>query len=66
MISATRYREKYELSTFRIDDFKLAINYLSALRRLHIYLGENNDAETVKKNIEIWKIKMEKDSTKSI
>ena len=66
MEAATRYREKYELNTFRIDDFKLALNYLSALRRLHLYLGENNDAETVKKNLEIWKIKMEKDSTKSI
>ena len=46
------YRNKYELNTFRIDDFKLAISYLSALRRIHIYLGETNDAETTKKNIE--------------
>ncbi|MCL2295207.1 MAG: hypothetical protein FWC36_10175 [Spirochaetes bacterium] len=66
MTAATRYREKYELNTFRIDDFKLALNYLSALRRLHIYLGESNDAETVKKNLEIWKVKMEKDSSKSV
>ncbi|MCL2791577.1 MAG: hypothetical protein FWD87_00660 [Spirochaetaceae bacterium] len=66
MNAATRYREKYELNTFRIDDFKLALNYLSALRRLHIYLGETNDAETVKKNLEIWKAKMEKDSSKSV
>ena len=66
MNAATRYREKYELNTFRIDDFKLALNYLSSLRRLHLYLGENNDAETVKKNLEIWKTKMEKDSSKSI
>jgi len=66
MTAATRYREKYELNTFRIDDFKLALNYLSALRRLHIYLGETNEAETVKKNLEIWKVKMEKDSSKSV
>ncbi len=66
MLAATRYREKYELNTFRIDDFKLALNYLSALRRLHIYLGENNDADVVKKNLEIWKAKMEKDSSKSV
>ena len=66
MTAATRYREKYELNTFRIDDFKLALNYLSALRRLHLYLGENNEAETVKKNLEIWKVKMEKDSSKSV
>jgi len=66
MNAATRYREKYELNTFRIDDFKLALSHLSALRRLHIYLGETNEAETVKKNLEIWKAKMEKDSSKSI
>jgi hypothetical protein len=64
--SSTRYREKYELTTFRIDDFKLAINYLSALRRIHLYLGETSEAETTKKNIDIWKAKMEKDSVKSI
>ncbi|MDX9799979.1 MAG: hypothetical protein RBT69_01435 [Spirochaetia bacterium] len=66
MLAATRYREKYELNTFRIDDFKLALGYLSALRRIHVYLGETNDSETVKKNLEIWKNKMEKDSSKSI
>ncbi len=64
--AATRYREKYELNTFRIDDFKLAISYLSSLRRLHIYLGETADAEKTKKNIDSWKIKMEKDAAKSV
>ena len=64
--AATRYREKYELNTFRIDDFKSAISYLSALRRLHIYLGETSESEKTKKNIDSWKVKMEKDSAKSI
>lgn len=59
--TADRYRQKYELSTLRIDDFKIAINYLSALRRLHIILGETNDAEIVRKKIEVWKNKMETD-----
>lgn len=63
--AALRYREKYELNTFRIDDFKLAINYLLSLRRLYIYLGENDNADIVKKSIEIWKIKMEKDALKA-
>lgn len=62
--AALRYREKYELNTFRIDDFKLAINYLLSLRRLYIYLGESTNADLVKKNIEIWKVKMEKDAAK--
>ncbi len=59
--AADRYREKYELSTNRIDDFKLAIKYLSALRRLHIVMGDTDESEVIKKKIEIWKTKMESD-----
>ena len=60
--SADGYRQKYELSTSRIDDFKMAITYLAGLRRLHIILGEADDSEALKKKIEIWKTKMEADS----
>ena len=63
--AADRYRKKYELSTSRIDDFKLAINYLAALRRIHILLNEPAESEELKKKIEIWKSKMEADSKKS-
>ena len=63
--AADRYREKYELSTGRIDDFRLAINYLLALRRIHLVLNERNDAEETKKKAEIWKEKMEKDHKKN-
>lgn len=59
--AADRYREKYELSTLRIDDFKLAISYLSALRRIHILLGDADKAEEIKKKMEVWKGKMETD-----
>ncbi len=62
--AADRYRQKYELSTLRIDDFKLAIGYLSSLRRLHMLLGENNEADVVKKKADVWKAKMESDSKK--
>jgi hypothetical protein len=62
--AADRYREKYELSTQRLDDMKLAINFLSALRRLHVILGEVEQAEVVKKKIDIWKLKMEADLKK--
>ncbi|MFQ3578846.1 MAG: hypothetical protein SNJ71_01735 [Bacteroidales bacterium] len=64
MQAADRYREKYELSTNRIDDFKLAINYLGALRRIHILLGERDEAETVKKKQDIWTAKLEADQKK--
>lgn len=63
--SADRYREKYELSTGRIDDFRLGINYLLALRRLHFILSEKNEADEVKKKADIWKEKMEKDHKKN-
>lgn len=63
--AADRYREKYELSTGRIDDFRLGINYLLALRRIHLILNERNEAEEAKKKAEIWKEKMEKDHKKN-
>lgn len=59
--AADRYREKYELSTLRIDDFKLAINYLGAIRRLQILLGEGENAEITRKKIEVWSQKMDDD-----
>jgi len=62
--SAKRYREKYELSTFRIDDFKKAIQYLSALRRLMVMLGDTGNIEELKRKIDIWKAKMEADQKK--
>ena len=62
--AADKYRQKYELSTLRIDDFKLAISYLNGLRRLHIVLGESDDAQALKKKAEIWRMKMEADSKK--
>jgi hypothetical protein len=59
--AADRYREKYELSTNRIDDFKQGINFLNALRRIHVLLGDREDAETAKKKLEIWSAKLETD-----
>lgn len=61
MQAADRYREKYELSTNRMDDFKLAIAYLAALRRIHVLLGERDEAEMVKKKADIWATKLEAD-----
>ena len=62
--AADRYRGKYELSTGRIDDFKQGINFLSALRRLHIMLGERDEADIVKKKFDIWTVKLEADIRK--
>ena len=64
MQAADRYREKYELSTNRIDDFKMGINFLNSLRRIHSLLGERENAETLKKKVEIWTTKLEMDIKK--
>ena len=62
--AADRYREKYELSTNRIDDFKMGIHFLDSLKRIHILLGERADAETIKKKSDIWNTKLEVDMKK--
>ncbi len=59
--SADDFRLKYELSTNRMDDFKTAITFLSALRRIYIVLGEIPELEKIKKKLELWKHKMEDD-----
>ncbi len=64
MQAADRYREKYELSTNRFDDFKMAIAFLNALRRIHVLVGDREDAESVKKKAEIWSAKLEADQKK--
>ena len=63
--SADRYRQKYEMGNLRVDDIKAGINFLLALRRLHVVLGETEQAEVVRKKAEIWKGKMEDDLRKA-
>ncbi len=63
--AADRYREKYELSTHRLDDMKLAISYLAALKRLYALLGEDEGSDVVAKKIDVWKTKMEADERKT-
>jgi hypothetical protein len=62
--SADRYREKYELSTSQMSDFRTGILFLAALRRLHIILAESEEAESIKKKWTIWKTKLETDLKK--
>ena len=63
--AADGYREKYEFSTHRIDDFKIAINFLGSLRRLDALVGEPEEANELRKKIEVWKSKMEIDLKRS-
>lgn len=64
--AADGYRDRYELSTRRLDDIRLGINYLVALRRIQLNLGESEDAEETKKKAVVWKAKMDSDQKKGI
>jgi len=59
--SANGYRDKYELSTHRLDDMRLAIQYLLSLRRIQLLLGLTDEGEIIKKKALVWKSKMESD-----
>ncbi|MCQ2573179.1 MAG: hypothetical protein MJ182_04720 [Treponema sp.] len=59
--SASSYRDKYELSSRRIDDMRSGIKYLLALHRLYIVLGKSQDAEEIKKKAMVWRDKMDAD-----
>jgi len=62
--AADRYRQKYELSTNRIDDFKMGITFLGALRRLCIVTGNQNEAAETKKKLDVWNVKLASDTEK--
>jgi len=62
--AADRYREKYELSTGQTLDFKTGINFLAALRRIHIVLAENEESNEIKKKLAIWSAKLDTDLKK--
>jgi hypothetical protein len=60
--AADRYREKYELVTHNLDDFKTGILFLSALQRFLAQMGERSELEMVRKKYNIWIAKLETDS----
>jgi hypothetical protein len=59
--AADRYRNRYELSTSHIEDFKRGIEFLSALRRLYAFMGQRDKAELLRKQMEAWSAKLEGD-----
>jgi hypothetical protein len=60
--AADGYRKKYELFTKATEDFQKGINYLSAIKRLDIFTGDQESAVTTKKKIETWTAKMKADA----
>jgi hypothetical protein len=61
MQAADRYRDRYELSTNRINDFEMGIRFLQALHRLLLIFGDREEARTVKRKLDIWETKLNKD-----
>lgn len=59
--SSNRYREKYELTNHSIEDMKKAIDFLRALKRIHLLFKEQNEAQSITKRIELWTQKLEQD-----
>ena len=64
--SADRYREEYELYSHKLSDFRVGIQFLLALRRVHASINERDEADKLKRNIEVWNTKYETDSKKKV
>ncbi|MFW6138521.1 MAG: hypothetical protein ACOC7U_05045, partial [Spirochaetota bacterium] len=59
--ASSRYREKYELTDHSHDDMKKAIDFLRALKRIHILFNEKKEVQNITKRIELWSQKLEAD-----
>lgn len=59
--SASGYRDKYELSTRRIDDMRNGIKFLLARHKLALAINDVKTAEEIKKKAIVWKDKMDSD-----
>jgi hypothetical protein len=62
--AADRYRERYEQSSNHKNDFQTGLNFLYALRRIHMLLGEGYEAEMLKKKVDVWEAKFQGDLNK--
>jgi hypothetical protein len=59
--AARRYREKYELTNHSPEDMRKAINFLGALKRIHILFSESAEMQNATKMIDLWSAKLESD-----
>ncbi|MDR0785109.1 MAG: hypothetical protein LBE74_04400 [Treponema sp.] len=58
---ADSYREKYELAGKIVSDLSRAIEFILAMRRVHILFGESDDAETIKRKADVWQSRLDAD-----
>ncbi len=59
--AAELYRNKYELTQKQVSDMKKALAFVAFHRRLHILLGEKEQAEILKKKYQTWDKKLQQD-----
>ena len=59
---AMDYRDKYELSSRRVDDMQQAINLLIANRRVSMVLSDSEMSEEIRKKALAWKNKLDADT----
>ncbi len=57
--AAKLYRTKYELSAKSREDLKKSIEYLEALRKIHIILGESSESDKLKTTIDAARLTLE-------
>ncbi|MCL2155938.1 MAG: hypothetical protein FWH53_09765 [Leptospirales bacterium] len=57
--AAKQYRTKYELSAKSREDLKKSIEILEALRKIHLTMGESNEADKIKTTIDAAKQTLE-------
>lgn len=64
--SADGYRDRYELSTHRVDDMRNAILFLAAYRRICVIMSDSEEADEIRKKLAVWKEKLDSDTKKGI
>lgn len=57
--AAKLYRTKYELSAKSREDLKRSIEYLEALRKIHIVMGESTESDKLKTTIDAARLTLE-------
>ncbi|MDR2097875.1 MAG: hypothetical protein LBP37_05075 [Spirochaetaceae bacterium] len=62
--TADRFHSRYMISSKRREDIFKAADFLSALRRIHLILNEQDEAEEVKKKYDSWLSAFENETKK--
>jgi hypothetical protein len=62
---SAQYRDRYNLSTQQFADLQTAQHFLEALRYLHMMLGEQTEADNLKKQYDLFEIKIDSELKKA-